>query len=46
MGKVYEWNEVKRWENSDVARSERWKGSEVAIWERWEGNEQGRWDGI
>ena len=46
MGKVYESNEVKRWENSDVARSERWKGSEVAIWERWEGNEQGRWDGI
>ena len=44
--KVYEWSEVERWGNSEVARSERWKGSELAIWERWEGSEQGRWDGI
>ena len=37
MGKVCEWSEVARWENSEVARSERWERNEVAIWERREG---------
>ena len=37
VGKVCEWSEVARWENSEVARSERWERNEVAIWERREG---------
>ena len=38
-GKVYEWNEVERWDrwgNSEVAQSKRLEGSEVARQERWE----------
>ena len=39
VGKVCEWSEEARWENSEVAQLARWGRNEVVIWEGWEGSE-------